>query len=76
MQIINLYLHELPDNTRICELNKAVSINRYLSDLEVLDMDYTVSRRPVIVKAQGSIPGESMWDLWWTKWPWDTCCRE
>jgi hypothetical protein len=19
----------------------------------------------------GSIPGQSMWDLWWTKWHWD-----
>jgi len=28
MQIINLYLHELPGNTRIYELNKVVSINR------------------------------------------------
>ena len=39
-------------------------------------MDYTVSRRPVIVKAQGSIPEELMWDLWWTTWLWDTFCRE
>jgi hypothetical protein len=20
---------------------------------------------------RGSIPGEVMWDLWWTKWHWD-----
>jgi hypothetical protein len=20
----------------------------------------------------GSIPGQSMWDLWWTKWQWDS----
>jgi hypothetical protein len=19
----------------------------------------------------GSVPGQSMWDLWWTKWHWD-----
>jgi len=33
-------------------------------------MDYTVSRRPVIVKVQGSIPGEPMWDLWCTSGLW------
>jgi hypothetical protein len=22
----------------------------------------------------GSIPGHSMWDLWWTKWHWDRFC--
>jgi hypothetical protein len=25
----------------------------------------------IIVLISGSIPDQSMWDLWWTKWHWD-----
>jgi hypothetical protein len=31
-----------------------------------------VSRRPLPAVSWGSIPDEFMWDLWWTKWHWDT----
>jgi len=24
----------------------------------------------------GSSPGQSVWDLWWTKWHWDRFCSE
>jgi len=23
---------------------------------------------------RGSIPGQFIWDLWWTKWHWDSFC--
>jgi hypothetical protein len=31
-------------------------------------MGQAVSRLPPTAEARGSIPGQSMWDLWWTKW--------
>jgi hypothetical protein len=34
-------------------------------------MAQIVSRRPLTAEARGSRPGQSMWDLLWTKWQWD-----
>jgi hypothetical protein len=34
-------------------------------------MAQAVSRRPFTTEARGSVPAQSMWDLWWTKWHWD-----
>jgi hypothetical protein len=34
-------------------------------------MAQAVSRRPPTAVGPGSIPGQSMWNLWWTKWHWD-----
>jgi hypothetical protein len=34
-------------------------------------MAQVVSRRLHTAYARGSRPGQSMWDLWWTKWHWD-----
>jgi hypothetical protein len=31
---------------------------------------HTVRRHPLTVEAQNSIPGQSSWDLWWTKCQW------
>jgi hypothetical protein len=31
-----------------------------------------VSGMVAIIWQNHSIPGQSMWDLWWTKWQWDT----
>jgi hypothetical protein len=33
-------------------------------------MAQAVSRWPLTAEARGSRPGQSMWDLWWTKWHW------
>jgi hypothetical protein len=33
------------------------------------DMAQAVTRRP-LTEGQGSHPGQSMWDLWWTLWHW------
>jgi hypothetical protein len=38
-------------------------------------MAQAVIRRPVTVKA-GFVSGQSMWDLWWTKWHWDRVFSE
>jgi hypothetical protein len=32
------------------------------------DMAQAVSRRPLIAEARVRSRGQSMWDLWWTKW--------
>jgi hypothetical protein len=29
-------------------------------------MAQAISRRPPTARGSGSIPGQSMWDLWWT----------
>jgi hypothetical protein len=34
-------------------------------------MVQSLSRRPLTVESQVQIPGQSMLDLWWTKWNWD-----
>jgi hypothetical protein len=40
-------------------------------------MAQAVSRRPLTAEArfrkikEKEIPGQSMWDFWWTKWHWD-----
>jgi hypothetical protein len=34
-------------------------------------MAQAVSRRPLTAAVRGSIPGQSIWDSWWTKWHWD-----
>jgi hypothetical protein len=39
-------------------------------------MARTVSRQALTEDARGSIPGQSMWDLWWTKWYWDMFLSE
>jgi hypothetical protein len=35
-------------------------------------MAQAVSRRPVTAEARVRSRGQSMWDLWWTKWHWDS----
>jgi hypothetical protein len=34
-------------------------------------MAQAVSRRPLTAEARVRSRGQSMWDLWWTKWHWD-----
>jgi hypothetical protein len=34
-------------------------------------MAQAVSRRPPTAEARARSWGQSMWDLWWTKWHWD-----
>jgi hypothetical protein len=34
-------------------------------------MAQAVSRRPLTAEARVRSWGQSMWDLWWTKWHWD-----
>jgi hypothetical protein len=35
-------------------------------------MAQAVIRRPLTAEGRlGSCPGQSLWDLWWTKWHWD-----
>jgi hypothetical protein len=48
----------------------------YLIMTEGRAMAQAVSRRSLTVQGPGSIPGQSMWDLWWTKWHWDRFCPE
>jgi hypothetical protein len=43
----------------------------YAKTLNGRAMAQAVSRRPLTTEARGSVPGKSMWDLWWTKWHWD-----
>jgi hypothetical protein len=35
-------------------------------------MAQVVSRRPLTAEARVRYQGQSMWDLWWTKWHWDS----
>jgi hypothetical protein len=35
-------------------------------------MGQAVGGHAVMVEMAGSVPGQSMWSLWWTKWHWDS----
>jgi hypothetical protein len=46
-------------------------ISHLYQNLHGRAMAQAVSRRPPTAEARVRSRGQSMWDLWWTKWHWD-----
>jgi hypothetical protein len=50
-------------------MNPVHTIPPYFCSIQL--MTQAVSRRSLTAEAPGLYPGQSMWNLWWTKWHWD-----